>query len=242
MTKDLQYERIKAYHDVYKAMLEQARKYGLHIARHLKRTFREKILEKQYPDMSAAAMTLGTAMFMVAGEDEGCESLLCEWVAEHFWAMKIEAALSDIERLHAQIVDGKHTKRRPFVFNDLDNRVWYELSEKKKVLVFDSQGRFKIMIWDKDSVSTRLHFRKAWRRSHYAFGKYLDRPSLKWYRDRDFKPEYGDCRDNGYLFTYSSICGMPGKVDHAHNHGSDIGYFLFEVQSTLTALKEEKGR
>ena len=237
--------------DTHRKTDEKARRYGLRVAAYLRRTFPghriggsttkpKMVLDpKGPPDTHTAAVVLATVLDRCTTPD--CQ-LLAEWIAERFWGLQIERLMPDIQRLYKELIRRKHTRRNKFVFNDLDNRVWYEPHSQKKVIGFDSQGREKIMVWiGDDAFWEELHFRSLRPRRiiKYDF-KYVEAISFQWCRDNDFKLGYGDCRDVGYMFSYERIAGQAGHVNRACDHQGDLWLFGFEINSTLTALRDER--
>lgn len=76
-----------------------------------------------------------------------------------------------------------------------------------------------LVIKEKNSIKEKIHIRTVWDNKSTDYkknNKYIHRPNLKWYKDREFNLEYveslhntalggsyGDCRDSGYVLTAS---------------------------------------
>lgn len=126
---------------------------------------------------------------------------------------------SDIEKWIDTICEKQTEKKRSY--GDIDWSVTiFENTVDKRVLYFDNhcscadETQF-IIIQDRKTGFT--HLRTVYNKSDYKKGNnYVHRPNLKWYKDRKFSLEfdeklhrgplggsYGDCRDNGFLMTFS---------------------------------------
>ncbi len=176
--------------------------------------------------------------------------LCLQWMMDNFWGLQIERIVPTIEEIWSICIEQKHTQRNPFVWNDLDYKVFYAPTNDKKlqVLVFDSQGCSYLLVNDQNSIMQRIHWRKLWRKLGRNCIKSVDRPTLRWYRQNGFRPAsihgwYGDARDNGYLFSYEKMKLTLGtermpKADRGCDQFVHIDHALWWFKITLEALQE----
>jgi len=71
---------------------------------------------------------------------------------------------------------------------------------------------------------------------------YVDRPDLQWWKDCDYEPQYGDCRDSGYVMSMNLSrldYGQRPRVDRAIYHMSDIKCVSLDISCALMILTEE---
>lgn len=72
--------------------------------------------------------------------------------------------------------------------------------------------------------------------------QYVQRPDLQWWKDHKFDPEYGDCRDDGYVMSMriASIgYGERARVDRAIFVMPDIRTAFFEIRCAMSTLAED---
>ena len=219
-----------------------------------------KHLRKMLPESNPDDFDTGGASHALAALIDGFVhrnwlsggNLCLEWMMEHFWGLQVERIVPTIEKIWSVCVEQKHTQRNPFVWNDLDHKVFYVPTKDKelKVLVFDSQGYSYLLINDQNTIMQQIHWRKLWHKLGRNCIKSVDRPTLRWYRQNGFRPSsvhrwYGDARDNGYLFSYERMKFMPGteasmpKVDRGCDQFGHIDHALWWFKVALEALKEE---
>ena len=68
--------------------------------------------------------------------------------------------------------------------------------------------------------------------------QYVSRPDLQWWKDHDFKPQYGDCRDDGYVMSMNVGHGR-ARVDRAIYVMPDIKTAFFEIRCALSLTTED---
>ena len=66
----------------------------------------------------------------------------------------------------------------------------------------------------------------------------VDRPDLQWWKDCDFKPQYGDCRDSGYVMSLNVSLGGRARVDRAIYFMSDIKTAFLEIRWACLTIKD----
>ena len=72
--------------------------------------------------------------------------------------------------------------------------------------------------------------------------RYVDRPDLQWWKEHKYDPQYGDCRDRGYVMSMriASIgYGERARVDRAIFVMSDIKTAFFEVRCAIDTLTND---
>lgn len=130
-------------------------------------------------------------------------------------------------------------------------------TEKKKVLLLDNHSSCAkitkfLFFYENDGSREVLHIRKVWdsKSSDYRKGNdYVNKPSLKWYKDRQFSLEYqeelhwgplggsyADCRDSGYILTLDRYIPF-GYDDLPEEKTKQIS----KVQERLAQWHVEKG-
>ncbi len=194
-----------------------------------------KLLQARWPS-STNIWSRAFAAGLVAVEDDmgyrhGCRNLLIQWMMEHFAGFVVEQFLPDILDVHRELIGLKYTASDPLVFNDLDNRVWYE---NESVFIMETQFRKKMVIVD----GMKIHARRIW----YPYDEdrnatFRKLKPLSWYRKNNWKLEYGDCRDAGYILS-KNVMPFSKKVDHADSHWYGLEMFIFDILSTHTALHD----
>ena len=85
-----------------------------------------------------------------------------------------------------------------------------------------------------------------WLREHFSDNlldnRYIDRPDLQWWKEHKYDPQYGDCRDDGYVMSMrvASIgFGERARVDRAIYFMSDIKIAFFEIRCALDTLTND---
>lgn len=163
--------------------------------------------------------------------------LLVDWTLERLGGHRFCKLLPQLTELGTLLKGLRYTARDQLEFNDLDNHAWLIPHDKKTVFVLESQSRRKLVIVERNLINMQVHARRVWYqhdedRNHF-WRKLLP---LRWYREHDWTPEYGDCRDAGYITTYKTWPNA--KVDGAAYYWGELESLRFDVNSTLCALKE----
>lgn len=194
-----------------------------------------KILQTRWPS-STSLWSQAFAAGLIAVEDDtgysrGCRSLLIQWMMEHFAGFVVEQFLPDVIDVHQHLMSFQYTASDPLVFNDLDNRAWYE---NESVFIMESQFRKKMVIVD----GMKIHARRIWYKyDESRNGTFSKLKTLSWYRKNNWKLEYGDCRDAGYILSKGTTLS-PETVDHADSHWCELEMFIFDILGTQTALHD----
>ena len=215
-----------------------ARGFGQHVA---------EILQNKWPgntNLWAAAI----AQILISVEDDtgtrhGCRNLLLQWVLERFTGLLVMDAMPDIHDVYDNLKSLKYTANDRLIFNDLDNKAWWIPVDNKKVFVMQSQARLKLVIIDSNSIMDELHVRRLWYK--YDEGRsagWHKFQTLKWFREHDWKPTYGDCRDEGYVLSYKRMNfgkrKEHGTVDRGNHY--EPQQFMDDIRWTQHALQEEQ--
>lgn len=72
--------------------------------------------------------------------------------------------------------------------------------------------------------------------------QYVDRPDLQWWKEHKYDPQYGDCRDRGYVMSMRVATlgyGERARVDRAIYFMPDIKTAFFEVRCALSTLADD---
>lgn len=118
---------------------------------------------------------------------------------------------------------GGYTKRKPFVYNDLDNEAWVD----GNALVHNFQTYNTVCMFNGSVVFNEIWVREYWKR--FVWEKIGDRsrikqPTLNYYKNRRYdilQSEhgiYGDARDPGHILTFVKVNKLPGKCEKGYWH------------------------
>lgn len=66
---------------------------------------------------------------------------------------------------------------------------------------------------------------------------YPERPSLQYFKDCDFNPQYGDCRDIGYVLSYEDL--MSPRADRALFNYIDVKMAFFYLRQAVGEVETE---
>jgi hypothetical protein len=131
-------------------------------------------------------------------------------------------------------------------WDDFNFEDTYSMEDDTKIREGGIKEAIKKADWFQENYSDNYDDADSWM---------MGRPNLQWYKDKKFdlgfKPEhhftkycsYADIRDDGYIATYKEgwLERRP-KVEGALAHFYDIKWALFEINSLLTCLQEDKRR
>lgn len=191
---------------------------------------------------------------------------MLEWIKCRFWGLVVKDHIKifndvwDILNKHGNI-----GQRNCYTYGDRDVGVWIEKvknSKNKKVIVSTrycsaaAADNTHLYILLESSYIVRFLCRTVWPRQNKKGGYKVvkskrhpdgwfswndDRdikfPSIKTYRDRDFKFGYEDCRDKGSVFAYEDIGDDP-QVGNAHWSELKIPSALEYLRWHLGKLKD----
>ena len=195
-----------------------------------------KLLQTRWPSSTSIwARAFSAAIVSVeddTGDKRGCRSLLIQWMMEHFAGFVIEQFLPDINDVLSMLKYLQYTKTDPLVFNDIDNQAWFETPT---VFIMESQSRRKLVVID----GFKVHVRKVWYKHDESRNAHTwHKPkTLAWYRKNNWKIEYGDCRDYGYILSYDATFSKK-TVDRADSYWHELEMFVFDIHLTLDALHD----
>ncbi len=218
-----------------------ARGLGTHVA---------QLLQNKWPN-DTHHWAIAIAQMLIGVEDDkgsrhGCRDLLMQWMLEHYTGMLVMKAMLDIHNVHDTLRGFQYTQTDPLIFNDLDNEAWWIPAEGKKVFVMQSQCRLKLVIMDSNLIMDKVHVRRLWYKFDEGRNSELSKfKTLKWFKDHDWEPGYGDCRDDGYVLSYERMTygkgeKQAGKVDRGNHY--EPQQFLDDIRWTSLALDEQTDR
>lgn len=188
--------------------------------------------------------------------DRECAELLLKWTFNRYWGIEVERHLPMFDEYWTWLHDHNARRDNPLVWGDIDCSAWIELPKAKdrRVLVVVTHCACRddnthLFIYDKGTLFNNFHVRTCWPRTIRIKGyrksqgwEMLKHPSLTLYRQMDFKPNYGDCRDNGYCFSYKRIVVDPtnvknGEVDNGHAAMLDIYWALWTLRGVGAGIE-----
>lgn len=237
---------------IREAVAQKAQQYGRMAARHLKSLVPGDPGKPLDFETSPASDALAEILNQFVHRDWDSGGYLCiEWAMERFWGLQFQEQYMMFVELHNELERRCHQCRHnALVWNDLDWSAWIEPVKKDKdgnktrlAFVLDSQGRSILFVIDRHTIGelykkTQIHVRNLANRTRHLPGcekRYIELPSLVWYRNRRFEMKYGDCRDNGYILSYTKQLGTV-SIDRAYDHLSDIAHVVWFAQMTLAEL------
>lgn len=109
----------------------------------------------------------------------------------------------------------------------------WEIEDRAKYAELGFEYAIKQASWLRDEYSDNL-----------LGNQYVDRPDLQWWADHDYKPRYGDCRDEGYVMSLNLTrldYERGPRVDRAIYTMSDIKRVSLDISCALSVLSEEFG-
>lgn len=141
---------------------------------------------------------------------------------DQFMGAYVGQAFGNIFKWFNDIFTHQKSKRRSY--GDIDYSFTKAVdTDTKKVLLFEhhcscAEITKAVLIWSYDGFQEEFHIRKAWTNTDYKTinqkNKYVQRPGLKWYKDRGYELKhkenlhwgplggsYGDLRDKGYVLS-----------------------------------------
>lgn len=185
-----------------------------------------------------------------------CGTLRLGWIAERYAARRLEDRWARLLEIHNSLVSRHHHSSNRFNYNDLDNYAyyipWQPCGEARwdtlKLMVWKDQN-FKWLLMLQEPLidptnalhramllfTRQLHIRELHRRLGRNCIGYVDRATIRWYKERGWEPRYGDFRDHGYVLSYKMQI-----VEGALHHWAWINRFLMEINFLWTALEEQE--
>lgn len=210
-----------------------------------------KRLKQYYPDTNIQAEILARVTNQL-DQEYGLGSQLCvEWLLDHYVAIEFEKqAYPWLLDIWKYLVEHDHTSRNKLeYFNDCEA---FFLDTKRCICVFGSayspNARY-LVIDAPGGIFHRCWVRKVWRRTRRSCGRYLERPTVTFYKQHQFDMRYrkgegiyGDCRDPGHVLTYERLLpntsrNTNGKCDHTMWNIQEPLRWFFEVNTLWTQIK-----
>lgn len=128
-----------------------------------------------------------------------------DWMLDNYFEMEFERRVRGwIAEIHGALKNGNHTGKNSIEL--FKGHAFYVPHDKKTIFVHDGGDEPWQYLVIEDELGS-VFVRKIWKRLGYKFG-FLDQPTLAYYRKEDFVPVYGDCRDNGHVFTIRPLEGV----------------------------------
>ncbi len=183
--------------------------------------------------------------------DRDCAHQTLGWARSHFWKLVLKDDLILFHELYTKLKEGGCTKRKPYIYGDLDKYLWVEKTDDKmKVIVQQTKNSTAdnythLFIYREplknDIMLSSFRIATAWereKRTDLGGGHtYLEQPSLSTYRKTDYKLTYGDCRDPGHVL----LCELwQDKIEdqYADNNIIHALWLLKWCHEELTKKKE----
>jgi hypothetical protein len=213
-------------------------------------------LEKIAPDHTDAHAEFLAGICSNFDDQYGLGTQLClEWFVDHYVAREFERAYPWLREIWQFLIDGGHDHRNKLeYFKDAEA---FFVDKTRLVCVFGTQyhrdPRYLVIYNEHGHVLKYPHrecyVRHIWRKTKFDCIGSVVQPTLKHYRDVGFELRYhdgplriyGDCRDEGHIFTYKSDFGK-AKCDHAMWHLNEALRFFFEVNTLWTQTVGETKR
>lgn len=201
------------------------------------------ILQRRWPQGTDNWSTFIASLLSSMNEDRGCQDLLIQWSLERFAGLVFRTHLPRVMEVAAKLRSLQYTKSDRFTFNDLDNHAWLIPHKTKHLYLLESQSRLKLVIINDQEFVTEIHVRRIWFRfdedRNSVFKRLLP---LSWYGKHDWKPDYGDFRDPGYVASFEEYkmksMNRIQQIEGAHYYWHELSNFLMDVDFTLAALNE----
>ena len=219
------------------AILAIARDYATHAAWRLR-----KIAPGQGRgdfDTSAAASGLARMMSLLVHQKwESGEFLCIEWAIDQLLGNYVQRHAHFVSRIHHALVRGRHDHRNRFDFGWGDNYAYFvdvplrEHDDSANGFVLEGQSR-SVLILDVGRVATGRTIHARWVRTRW----HREGLSLKKWRECGFRPNYGDCRDEGYVLSCRwGLVPMAPSVDRGHQVFGDVTHLLWWLRMAHDAL------
>lgn len=194
---------------------------------------------------------VGVLRALIEHSEEGCGNLYIEWAFQKSAGIDVVEHLPLLRNAIVALANFSYTNR--FTYGDIDYGAWLEPApEGVQVLVIETycacrKDNIRLFILnDCRALGVTLHVRNVYQRTiAHDYGKrnwpdrpwtWVTRPSVAYFRKMQWKPEYGDCRDDGYAFTYEE---RTQDVDGALGAFYEVGSSLSALRMLDTCLNEE---
>jgi len=207
--------------------------------------YAERVKRKLEED-SLSSVYKAIFLSKIAKEDLEMNHLTMHWMLDHYMGEYIKDAIPVIKKIHAKLVECGYNGRNKYdYFNDCE--AFYELTDRPVLVIGKHYGvRYLIMHDEAGDMGNTLFVRHIWKRTRKDCIGTIDRATLSYYKNIDFKPRfideprlYGDCRDYGHVLTYGDWCHNP-KCDNVHWNLHDHTSFIFELYSLNKQLFEDE--
>jgi hypothetical protein len=193
----------------------------------------------------------------------GCGKLMLEWENETFWGYVVKKHIPVFNKVYKILKEhGNIGQKNAYTYGDIDVSVWIEECKDKKVIAsirhcscaddnthlfiindarYSGYGDFKCRtVWPKQNKrgGYRVQKSKKYPTGWLSWGDDRDIkvPSITTYRERNFYFSYGDCRDKGYVFTYTNFPEGDPKVVKVEMY--KIEHALWTLRCHLEMLQD----
>ncbi len=193
-----------------------------------------------------------------------CGKLMLEWENQSFWGHVVKSHIPVFNKVYKLLAEhGNFGKSKAYQY--FNTPLWIEQAKDKKVIASirenscaddnthlfimnDSRhsffGDFRCRtVWPKQNKRGGYKVKKSKKNPTGWFSWGDDRdikiPSITTYRERNFEFSYGDCRDKGYVFTYSNFPEGDHKVENPQMY--EIDHALWVLRLHLENLQDYEG-
>jgi len=223
--------------------------YAINAARRLRKLSNENTPAKQKKrgDFNTCDVAPAVAKFLslfVHNWDSG-EFLCIEWAIDRLLGDYVKRSIGKIDRIYQELVNGNYTQRKPIRYHCDRAVYWVPVKNpddsphfSRLAFVLDTQSqRYIVIIENLGSIGRKLHVRKLFSQCDSS-SKWPNKvPSLKKFIKDGVDPEYGDCRDAGYVLSCEwGMAYIGTKVDRGFDHFGDVTNFLWMIRSTLEVI------
>jgi len=176
-------------------------------------------------------------------DDYWLPQLSLEWVVDAYIQRKIEIVIPYLDQIYKRLKKRKIIGCKATEYNDLDNSVYYlEHGNWTQIFVLSSQTTNFLFLLTSEKFHRELHIRTFRDRTRYRDKHDTSVQTLSMYKRQGFKLKYGDCRDEGYVYSQKGFRGLDGRLittgdRHTINYYSILQYCLLEVRFLCDALK-----
>jgi len=175
-------------------------------------------------------------------DDYWLPQLSLEWVVDNYIQRKIEVVIPYLDQIYKRLKRRKTIKNKAVDYNDLDNSAYcLEHKNWNHIFVLSSQTTNFLFLFKSETFERQLHIRTFRDRTRYRDKHDSSVETLSMYRRQGFKLKYGDCRDEGYVYSQKGFRGLDERLitvgdRDTINYYSILQYCLVEIRFLCEAL------
>lgn len=128
-------------------------------------------------------------LFDINEDPKELEQLSLEWTVGEYIMRKVEANIPDVLSIYEKLKKKCRTQENPYVYNDMDNSLFYIPHKKRKVFAMTSQNFNFLVIYDgyekENYKDIRLHIRRYW--DKFKIRNKVDREESEDYKKKGMK-------------------------------------------------------